>query len=71
MTIICRPFSFLVNEVQLIAFTDSEMKYGKCFKSTTPKLICMVMNMFLWESEIFPYGAFLEAMRCLEMEVWE
>lgn len=47
-----------MNEVPLIAFTDSEMKYGECFKSTTPKLICMVMNIFLWESEMIPYGLF-------------
>lgn len=61
-----------MNEVPLIAFTDSEMKYGECFKSTTPKLICMVMNIFLWESEMFPYEVFgTSAMRYSEKEVYE
>lgn len=44
-----------MNGAPLIAFTDSEMKYVERLKSTTPKLICMVMNMFLWESEMIPH----------------
>ena len=47
-----------MNEVPLIAFTDSEMKYGECFKSTAPILICIVMDTFLWEFEMIPHELF-------------
>lgn len=58
MTIINQQFSFHVKVTQLIAFTDSEMNYDECFKSTTPTLICMVMNMSLWESKMALYELF-------------
>lgn len=65
-----------MNEAPLIAFTDSEMKYVECFRSTTSKLICMVMNVFLWESEIIPHELFWKRRYCtryLEKEArdWE
>lgn len=58
MTIINQQFPFHVNVAQLITLTDSEMNYDKCFKSTTPTLICMVMNVSLWESETILHELF-------------
>lgn len=79
MTIICGQFSFLWTRSPLIAFTDSGMKYGECFKSTTPKLICMLMNIFFlresWNvpaSRAFFLGWGTFAMRYLERKsLWK
>lgn len=45
-----QAFLFLVNKDPLIALAGTEMKYSERFKSTTPKLICMLIHMFVWKS---------------------